>query len=144
MGLGLLWLATLGAWAWTRRRRPGDGSPMAARHTATADLSAAAARRGFQRACRDHAARAARDALLAWARATWEAPAPTGLNALARRLGRAEITPLLRELDRACLAGTAWNAQALARALPSLDGDAGARKTAPRLPGLYSDQASDS
>lgn len=144
VGLGLLWLGTLGAWAWTRRRRPRDGSPTAARHTATADLSATAARRGFQRACRDHAARAARDALLAWARATWEAPAPTGLNALARRLGRAEITPLLRELDRACLDGTAWNGQALAGALPSLDGDTGIRKTPPRLPGLYSDQASDS
>ncbi|MDL2336903.1 MAG: protein BatD, partial [Pseudomonadota bacterium] len=141
VALGLLWLATLGAWAWThrRRRRAGHtGAPTQA--TEAPGLSAATARRAFQQACRDHNAQCARDALLAWARATGPDNAPAGLNALARRLGRADLTPLLRDLDRACLDGTAWNGEALARAMPSLDREDRPDKAPQNLPGLYDEQ----
>ena len=140
LALGLLWLATLAAWAWThRQRRRAAGAAPATRATEAPAVSAAAARREFQQACREHAARRARDALLAWTRAT--GPAPAGLNALARRLGQAEITLLLRDLERACLDGTAWNGDALARQMTTLAGPGGpAKKAEQGLPGLYSDQ----
>lgn len=141
LALGLLWLATLGVWAWTHRRRQrAAGTAPATRATQVSAVSAAAARREFQQACREHAARRARDALLAWARATWPDAAPAGLNALARRLGQAEITPLLRDLERACLDGTAWNGDALAGTRPALGKADRARQPQQDLPGLYSEQ----
>jgi hypothetical protein len=143
VALGLLGLATLAVRVDARRRRPagaGADADTVARPAAARRLTAAAARQAFQRACREHAARPARDALLAWARSGEPAAEPAGLNALARRLGRAEVTVLLRELDRACLDGAGWNGSALARALPSLDHAGGHRAEAPSpLPGLYSE-----
>ncbi len=140
----VLWLGTLAAWAWLHRRRHRAGSGHAIPTTPRDDApSAAQARTAFQRACRDHAAPAARDALISWARACWPHDAPAGLNALARRLDDPALTTLLRELDRACLADTTphngWNGDALARALPALDGGAAQPKSAHELPGLYSD-----
>lgn len=139
LGCALLALGTLVAWIALRRRRQRRGSrPEPA--AAAPEWTVARARRAYQQACRDHAARRARDALLAWARLSLKAP-PAGLNALARRLGDADITPLLRELDRACLSDSAWNGEALARALPTLDGDRRPPpQTARSLPGLYSEQ----
>ena len=140
----VLWLGTLGAWAWLHRRRQRAGSGDAVPTTQrTAAPSAAQARSAFHQACRNHAAATAREALLSWARATWPHAAPLGLNALARRQGNPALTELLRELDRACLTGTltdnAWNGNALARALPVLDGGAAPPQSAHELPGLYSD-----
>lgn len=140
----MLWLGTLGAWAWwyRRRQRAGNSDAVPATQRAAAP-SAAQARSAFQQACRNHAARAAREALLSWARATWPQAAPVGLNALARQQGNPTLTELLRELDRACLTGTltdnAWNGEALARALPMLDGGAAPHTPAHELPDLYSD-----
>lgn len=140
----LLWLVTLGGWTWTHRRRHRTARPVAPAAPALAAVSAAAARQAFQRACAGSAAPPARDALIAWARATWPHDAPPGLNALARRLGHPALTALLRDLDRACITSTAWNGEALARALPDLQAALSpASKTpapaASALPGLYSD-----
>ena len=135
-----LWLGTLAAWVWLHRRRQrassGDAAPATPQAAAP---SAAQARNAFHQACRRHAAPAARDALISWARACWPHDAPTGLNALARRQGNPALTELLRELDRACIANSAWNGDALARALPVLDSSAAPSKPAHDLPGLYSD-----
>ncbi len=136
----LLWLGTLGAWAWAHRRhRVGGGNPAPQPPTPAPAVLATQARAAFQQACRSHAARDARNALIAWARATWPHDAPVGLNALARRLDNPALTALLRELDRACIADTAWNGDALARALPTLDSGGAQTQTAQELPGLYSD-----
>ena len=141
--LALLWIATLGAWAWTQRqRRHGEGRNAAAQALPTATDSPTAtseARHAFQQACRANTARPARDALLAWARATWPNDAPAGLNALARRLDQPALTGLLRELDRACITDTPWNGDALGRALTVLRGNVAPRSTATALPTLYSD-----
>lgn len=143
----LLWLATLGGWAWTHHRRRRMAAPnalVAPAASPLATVSATAARRTFQRACTEPAARPAREALMAWARATWPHDAPLGLNALARRLGHPALTALLRDLDHACITGTAWNGAALAQALPDLQAaltPAGQVQalSASALPGLYSD-----
>lgn len=136
----LLWLGTLGAWAWAHRRQHRTGSGDAAPSAApAAAASATQARAAFHQACRSHAARGAREALIAWARATWPHDAPVGLNALARRQGNPMLTPLLRELDHACITDTAWNGEALARALPALDGGGRHTKAVQELPSLYSD-----
>lgn len=140
LGLGLLWLSTLGAWIGSRRRQGrADGTDMPPGSAQPPEPSPAAARRAFLQACRDNDARRARDTLIAWARATWPRTPPAGLNALARRVGDAQLTPLLRELDRACLDATSWKGEALARAWRAL-GHLG-RQTASKqqLPGLYSE-----
>jgi len=136
----LLWLATLGAWAWAHRRRHRTTAGNPAQRAAPApSVSGTEARSAFHQACRSHAARSAREALLTWSRATWPHDAPVGLNALARRLDNPALTTLLRELDRACIADTAWNGDALARALHTLDSGSAPTKAAQELPGLYND-----
>lgn len=140
--LALLWLATLGAWAWTHRQRRLShalGAPSPGKQAA-AQMSAAAAMKELRHACQSQSARSARDALLSWARATWPQSAPPGLNALARRLDRADVTSLLRELDRACVEGSAWNGEALARSLDALELQNGSKQGRPLLPGLYDEQ----
>lgn len=144
LALAVLWLGTLGAWAWSlSKRRHATGShaaaPTAPAASTVAPVATSEARQAFRQACRAHAARAAREALLAWARATWPDDAPAGLNALARRLDTPELTTLLRELDRACIAGVAWSGDALGRALTALGGNAAPRSSATALPPLYSD-----
>ena len=144
LGLGVLWLGTLAAWAWTRhiRKRANTAGPQ--QHaTNPAAVSPVTARKAALRACRDHAPRPARDAVMAWARAAWPDHPPAGLNALARRLDDAAVTPLLQDLDRACIADAPWQGEALAGVLASLNGSDSPRQTAaqlPGLPGLYSDQ----
>ena len=139
LALGLLWLGTLGLWAGTHPRfRLRVGAHPVTGPTAAPDPSSAAAQRAFQRACRDHDPRRARDTLLAWAKTTWPESAPAGVHALARRLARSDLTPLLRDLDRSCIDGTPWQGEALARALPSLDvGVRADPANTGSLPGLY-------
>lgn len=138
LGFGLLGMGTLGAWLGARRGRKRAGiTRQPARRTEAPALSVAAARRRLQRACRDNDARAASAALLTWARASFPAEAPAGLNDIARRLDRAEITLLLRDLDRARLSGTPWQGEALCRALPTRIGHRRPKKMAWSLPGLY-------
>lgn len=145
LALAVLWLATLGAWAGSHRQRrhaaDGNAADQARPAATTSPAAASEARQAFQQACRARAARPAREALLAWARATWPDDAPAGLNALARRLDTPALTTLLRELDRACIAGAAWSGDALGRALTALEGNAAPRSTIAALPPLYSGQA---
>lgn len=140
VALALLWLGTLGAWAWSHRRRhhvtQGDPAQPAAM---TSAIPVAHARETFLKACRSHTARPAREALIAWAGATWPHDTPVGLNALARRLDAPALTVLLRELDCACITHAAWQGDALSRALNVLDGSDRPGGLPPALPSLYGD-----
>lgn len=114
LALGLLWIVTLAAW-WQRGRGPRNAAkPGAADERADDPPSAASALEQFRRACRANDAAAARRHVLDWARAAFPDPPPAGLNALATRLGDAELGSLLLALDRACYAGGDWQGAALA------------------------------
>src|SRR6185437_7589467 len=119
LGLGLLWLATLGAWFGTRKRITAatnrgqiDKSPPTAGRSES--------RSAFLAACRANDAPAARRNLLLWANAEWKGPRIHGLNALAKLLSNSEIAGQLQALDRACYAQGSWNGQALANTLTTL------------------------
>lgn len=135
--MALLWLGTLGAWVWTRRRGPRPDSASPVQPSTAPALSEATARRTLLQACRDHDPRAARQAVLAWGRATGPQQASIGIHALARRLGDPALTDALHELERACLGPAAWKGDALARAWPNRQGRSAAAKPADELPGLY-------
>ena len=123
LGLATIWLATVAGWLWSRRSRaaraaahpPGQLAPMAPRPPR--DLSGE--RAAFRAACESNDARAARAHLLAWATALWGST-PTGVGAIAAKLGDATLADLLRDLDRACYAGGAWQGRPLAAALTEL------------------------
>jgi hypothetical protein len=133
--LGMLWLGTLTAWWFSRRRRP-SSSPGASRPTST--VAVADARKAFRQACHDDNPHAARRTLLGWARATWPSDPPLGLQALSDRLDDAESKSLLKQLDRACYAGGTWTGKPLAETLTRLDGNTKGRTAAPPgLAGLY-------
>jgi hypothetical protein len=124
LGLGLLWLATLGALLVMRKRRPGAPAARAdTGDTPTPDsqsANVAQARAAFIAACRANDAAAARRNLLLWANAKWRGPRITGLNALGRLLGNPQTSQLLSALDRACYTQVAWDGAALANALADL------------------------
>lgn len=131
-----LWLATAGAWAWSRRRP----APPTRERAPEARVSSSRERAAFREACRHHDAAGARRHLLAWAREVYAADPPAGLSALARHLPDPSITPLLQELDRACFAGhadSAWDGEALARALTDLPAERGAARRPEALAPLY-------
>jgi hypothetical protein len=127
IALGAVWLTTLGAWLWSRRSRPArartvppdlpsaSGSSGATR----AHPEASRARAAFRTACEASDAHAARAHLMGWAAALWGAT-PAGVNAIAARIGDPTVAELLRDLDRACYAGGAWQGHALAAALTEL------------------------
>jgi hypothetical protein len=134
IGLGLVWLATLGAWLGSRRPRSTPARPPAP-HRPPAD--AAKERTAFRTACEANDAPAARAHLLAWAAARWGAT-PPGINAVAASIADARVTELLRDLDRACYAGGMWQGRPLAAALtelPAPSGKTGRRRD--RLAPLY-------
>ena len=119
LGFGVLWLATLLAWLWARKRNTRtaptmlDGAP-------APDTDVSNPRASFRAACRANDARAARRNLLLWANAVWTGPRILGLNALARLIDDPAIATLLTALDRACYAGDNWAGEALANALSEL------------------------
>lgn len=134
VALALLWLATVLAWWYARRHLP--QASKTDQLSVPEGPSAAAAFSAYQQACRDNEPQAARAQLLAWAAAAWPAHPPAGLNELGRRLGNADLAEALRQLDRACYAGGAWQGAALLKMLPSppaLPGAAEKRKELPRL-----------
>lgn len=121
LALGLAWLATSAAWAYTRLRKgtTAVATPPAREHSH--DRSGVkAARQAFQQACRDSQPREARKHLLAWAQANDPAHPPAGLQALAERLADARLAGLLMELDRACYSDRPWTGETLAEALKKL------------------------
>ncbi|HEV7813725.1 MAG TPA: BatD family protein [Janthinobacterium sp.] len=148
--MALLWLATLLAWWLTRRiaRTPGAAAQLKERAepvlvkdgglASPAAVSGAAALAALQQACRDQDAQAARRHVLAWAAGFWPDSPPRGLNAVALRLADPRFSVPLRELDRACYAGAAWQGEALAQAFAAPPRQAAAQTARAVLPDLYS------
>lgn len=139
-GLAAVWLSTLGAWLWSRRRsRAAPGTPRGSNAGSSKPPASphppgpAKERAAFRAACETNDAHAARAHLLAWAAALW-GTAPAGINAIAARIGDPVVAGLLRDLDRACYAGGAWQGRPLAAALPELPAPGG--KTSRQRDGL--------
>ena len=130
-----VWLTTLAAWLWSRRSRPArvrapQPPPSAApsgKRNAHAEPSKE--RAAFRAACETNDAHAAGAHLVAWAAALW-ATTPAGVNAIAARIGNPAVAELLRDLDRACYAGGAWQGHSLAAALTELPASTGKRERA--------------
>ncbi|MDB5972215.1 MAG: hypothetical protein JWQ90_4665 [Hydrocarboniphaga sp.] len=138
--LALLWIATLSMWlirARVQRMNTAASEKTSVSNPSASTVTAHAAHRDFQQACRDGNPAAARRALLHWARHACADPRPTGLNALAARLDDPQLTPLLRELDRACYSGGQWNGDALGKSLTQLPGTPSASSPRPGLAELY-------
>lgn len=138
--LALLWIATLALWvtsARIKRRKALAPDPSSVDKPSASSAKASAAQKAFQQACRASDAEAARRALLDWARLAGGEPPPAGLNALAARLDDPQLTPLLRELDRACYSGGQWNGDALGASLTQLPDRPSAIGSKPRLAELY-------
>lgn len=136
--LATVWLATIAGWLWSRRSRMARGRVPPRQPTPPrAAPEPAKERIAFRAACGANDAHAARAHLLSWATALWGIT-PTGVSAIAARLGDAAVADLLRDLDRACYAGGAWDGQALAATLTELPAphDKGARDRAGLAP-LY-------
>ncbi|HEY2036556.1 MAG TPA: hypothetical protein VGG96_06055, partial [Steroidobacteraceae bacterium] len=123
--LAVVWLATLGGWLWSRRSRAARVTASPPRQSrSAAPIDASKERAAFRAACEANDAHAARAHLLAWATALWDAP-PAGVNAIAAKIGDSAVAELLRDLDRACYAGGAWQGRPLAAALTELPSPAG-------------------
>jgi BatD DUF11 like domain len=136
LGLAVVWLATLGAWLWSRRSRPAPATaPPTSALPGPSPLrpEPGKERAAFRAACEANDPHGARSHLLAWAAALW-GTAPAGINAIAARVGDDAAAQLLRDLDRACYAGGAWQGGPLAAALTELPAPPG--KTARRRDGL--------
>ncbi|MGH8229758.1 MAG: hypothetical protein ACREU3_17960, partial [Steroidobacteraceae bacterium] len=133
LGVVVAWLCTALGWFLARRRRASSSQA-----TPGPSPSASKARGAFLAACRSDDPRAARRNLLAWVEAEWAAPAPAGLQGLARRIGEPRAQALLRELDRACYAGGEWHGQPLGATFMALPaGSRGERASRSPLGPLY-------
>ena len=135
IGLGVVWLSTLGAWLWSRRSRTSQRPAATVTQHSARQLRPEPAREraAFRAGCAADDPQAARSHLLAWATALWGGT-PAGVSAIAARIGDAAVAELLRDLDRACYAGGSWQGGPLAAALTELPGTAG--KTAQQRDGL--------
>ena len=121
IGLAAVWLATLGAWLWSRRSRAAPRPSRRSSPTAPRQLppDPARERAAFRAACEANDPHAARTHLLAWTAALW-GTAPGGVNTVGARIGDPAVADLLRDLDRACYAGGGWQGSPLAAALTEL------------------------
>jgi hypothetical protein len=135
IGLAVVWLSTLGAWLWSRRSRAAPRPASAATPPGPRQLRPDPAKEhaAFRAACQANDPHAARAHLLAWTAALW-GTTPAGINAVAARIGDTTVAELLRDLDRACYAGGAWQGDALAAALTELPASPG--KTGRQRDGL--------
>jgi len=134
----VLWLSTLGAWWYGRRRHYLARAGVPAAEGAVRD-DASHARSQFRMACRNNDPQAARRGLLEWAATRWPVEPPVGLDGLARRLGDPRITEALANLDRALYRPSAgqWDGQALAAVLKDLPTPPRAKRDRASLPDLY-------
>ena len=139
-GLCLILFAAAGWWGARRFRR--------APALATSDASRTAARvpaRGLvdalHQACTANDARAVRDALLAWGRATWSDTPPANVDAIARRLAHPGLAQTVKQLDDSLYAPRAagFDGAALWRAFSAARKDASGDPGSPPelLPSLY-------
>ena len=132
--LAVLWVATVGAWFWSRRRRSRPAAPPPQRAPRP---EPAAERTAFHTACTRNDPAAARRHLLRWMSAAWGVPA-TSLSPLIEASRDVELVAQLRRLERACYGGGSWQGTALAQALRELPARPG-RGAPPKdtLPPLY-------
>lgn len=105
VGLGTVWLATLLLWRRERRQGVAPAAPAnvgwpRSGSTNPSRLSTKAARHAVQSACRANETQAARDALLAWAKAIWHPHSPMTLVELADRLADTKARDAISALDR--------------------------------------------
>ena len=130
----MLWVATVGAWFWSRRRR---SLPEATPPKRAPRPEPAVERTAFHTACTRNDPAAARRHLLRWMSAAWGVPA-TSLSPLIEASRDAELVEQLRRLERACYGGGSWQGTALAQALRELPARPG-RGAPPKdtLPPLY-------
>jgi len=127
IGLAVVWLATLGAWLWSRSRQrtaPRPVRPATPAGPRQLRPDPAKERAAFRAACQANDPQAARARLLAWATSLW-GTTPAGINAIGAKMADPTVAELLRDLDRACYAGGAWQGDALASALTELPASAG-------------------
>ncbi|MBK1722007.1 hypothetical protein CKO23_07045 [Thiocystis violacea] len=142
--LGGGWLMTLVWWLRDRRRRAAQPTPVRVEPEfgGRERESLKAAVRAIGRACSQGDPRAARSALLAWARLRWPQDPPHGLEGIAVRLDEGQMGALLRSIDRAIYAppGVAWSGEAAWASLePLLDASSKARSRPESevIPDLY-------
>lgn len=136
------WGATVYLWQRERRARTAAAPSVSnIRPPAPAAVGLDHARRALQTACAAEDPRAARAALLDWARARWPERTFTGLEALAEAFADAELSALLRDIDRAIYAapGEFWDGTAVWASLePHLDGTRSDKTAAAApIPELY-------
>lgn len=136
--LACLWLGTTLAW-WRARQ----GVQLIKPETAVTENKPAAIHNGseykaIKRACSDNDPQAARKNLLAWASSAWPEDPPLGLNELSRRMGDEKIIGALRQLDKACCTGSAWQGDVLAQSLPAAPAQETKAGKNQKLPELYS------
>ena len=135
--LAALWLATVGAWLWSRRRQPRPRPHAAATARRPARPDAKTEQSAFRDACARNDARAARRHLLNWLAAAWGVPA-TSLGPLAAVNRDPHLEAQLRELEQACYGGGDWQGAPLAGALRELPARSGAAAERDEpLPPLY-------
>jgi hypothetical protein len=130
----LLWLATLAAWWRSRKSLQPSESPVKP-SAEKQSVNGRSEHKAFKRACMSNDPHAARHHLLAWAASLWPDNPPLGLNELSRRIEDERVAETLKQLDRACYAGTQWHGKALAD-LP-FSPPMQKKKTVSALPGLY-------
>lgn len=128
----VLWVATMLAWWYTRK------SKKQLQPIRNVTITANGAFKAFKLACDANDPHAARLNLLAWADTVWPEQPPLGLNELSRRLADVNLTPPLRQLDRACSTGGTWQGAALAVALTKPPAPVAGVLNKPALPALYS------
>lgn len=115
----VLWLGTTQAW-WRARRHMARANAATAVPEKKQDIVRGGSEfKAIKQACADNDAQAARKHLLAWASTVWAEAPPLGINELARRCSDTTFAEALKQLDRACYTGSAWQGAALAQALPA-------------------------
>jgi hypothetical protein len=133
-------LVFAGCWA-ARRRRPLPATAASDPARAAARVPARALVDALHQACTASDARAVRNALLAWARATWPDAPPSSVSAVARRLGSTDLALAVKSLDDSLYAprASAFDGEALWRAFAAARKDAGVETSpsAEPLPALY-------
>lgn len=135
--LAILWLATAVAWWRARKFVPHAQPSDIVKNKQIETVHGGSEFKALKRACNDNDAHAARQHLLTWAGTVWPDAPPHGLNELSRNFNDAQLVAALRQLDRACYTGDAWDGTALAQTLPKAPEPAGKTDKKHKLPELY-------
>jgi hypothetical protein len=135
--LGLLWLGTTVAW-WRASKRALPIKTVNREPKIQPDGNKSEREfKALKRACSDNDATSARQHLLAWAHTAWPDSTPRGLNELSRQFSDVKLIKLLRDLDRACYTGSAWQGADLLQSIQYLSVKEVVHKEQSKLPSLY-------